>query len=224
MKFRVLTAAALTILLAGGLFATQPSIAQTPEASPESTQQAAQASATLEAVTRTGGAITVSPVPENIEGRVYIAHQDFENGYMFWVSTEDQIWVLVNNPGQMGTGRWEIYPDTWAEGDAEPTYAGDVPTGRLVPTRGFGKVWSSVPGLAEELGLATTPEFSFISDYVYRFGGSVDGNGQYVQGPGVHQLIALSGNPFFFFEPDAGSTSGTWLKSDESVFRFGRYQ
>jgi hypothetical protein len=203
MKFRVLTAAALTILLAGGLFATQPSIAQTPEASPESTQQAAQASATLEAVTRTGGAITVSPVPENIEGRVYIAHQDFENGYMFWVSTEDQI---------------------WAEGDAEPTYAGDVPTGRLVPTRGFGKVWSSVPGLAEELGLATTPEFSFISDYVYRFGGSVDGNGQYVQGPGVHQLIALSGNPFFFFEPDAGSTSGTWLKSDESVFRFGRYQ
>ncbi|MFP4320894.1 MAG: LGFP repeat-containing protein [Anaerolineales bacterium] len=57
------------------------------------------------------------------------AFQSFEGGAMVWVSTLG------------GTGQ-----------------GGDIPTGRVEPIRGFGKVWRESPGVGEALGWATAQE------------------------------------------------------------------
>src|SRR4051794_11644458 len=35
---------------------------------------------------------TLSPFPTEVRAQLYIAQQDFEHGYMFWISTRKVIW------------------------------------------------------------------------------------------------------------------------------------
>jgi hypothetical protein len=50
----------------------------------------------------------------------------------------------------LGTGRWEVYDDTWQDGQAEYTCSG--PPSPPTPKRGFGKVWCTHAGVREGLG------------------------------------------------------------------------
>ena len=63
---------------------------------------------------------------------------------MIWRSDETSIYVIVGEDQAASQGALLSYSDTWAEGQPEihPDCAGlAVPTGALMPIRGFGKVW-----------------------------------------------------------------------------------
>ncbi|MDW8300656.1 MAG: hypothetical protein RML95_15095, partial [Anaerolineae bacterium] len=130
---------------------------------------------------------TLSAFPTETRAQLFIAQQDFQNGYMFWISTRRVIWVLINTPGNPNTGEWRIYPDTFVDGEPEFDPNLMPPSENLFqPRRGFGKLWRTTPGLREALGWATTPEFALNTPYVYQPGGFIDANGNWVPGPGKH--------------------------------------
>jgi len=56
---------------------------------------------------------------------------------------------------------WQLYDDTWREGDQEWDPNILVPTGLYQPKRGFGKVWRDQSGVRSALGWATTEERGF---------------------------------------------------------------
>src|SRR5258708_5472134 len=60
-----------------------------------------------------GGAATESWTP------TYIAQQNFQRGYMFWISTSKTVWVLTKTNEKDNSGVWTVYPDTFADGEAE---------------------------------------------------------------------------------------------------------
>ncbi|MBA3530960.1 MAG: hypothetical protein H0T73_03420 [Ardenticatenales bacterium] len=82
------------------------------------------------------------------------AQELFERGRMFWVagpegSAEGTIYVLLE------AGEWELYPDTWTEGQVDRTGL-TPPEGMVEPQRGFGKVWrEELGGVESPLGWAT---------------------------------------------------------------------
>lgn len=89
-----------------------------------------------------------------------ISTQPFEHGSMVWVQGPNNsmgtLWVIYVDQ-QYGTLVWQIYADTWKEG--EPLSGGETPPpGRYEPTRGFGKLWREMPGVRDVLGWATAPE------------------------------------------------------------------
>ncbi len=177
-----------------------------------------------------GPSVTPQPVvsatpnifPTDTRLQVYIAQEDFEGGYMFWVQPIGQMWVLLPDnitnsaPGTQPTsGQWRVYADPFKEGEAETDPALNPPQGRYQPRRGFGKLWRETPELRNNLGWALTPEFALQTAYAYQPGGSVNAQGQYVPGPGRHSLITLSRNTFEFIEPDPakGEKVGRWRKA-----------
>ncbi len=152
---------------------------------------------------------TLSAFPTETRAQLYIAQQNFQNGYMFWISTRRVIWVLINSPGNPNAGEWRIYPDTFKDGEPEFDASLNPPNGALFqPRRGFGKLWRETPGLREALGWATTPEFALNTNYVYQPGGSLDSNGQYVPGPGKHFVTTLGRETFALIESAEGF--GRW--------------
>ncbi|PJF32317.1 MAG: hypothetical protein CUN51_01425 [Candidatus Thermofonsia Clade 1 bacterium] len=152
---------------------------------------------------------TLSAFPTETRAQLFIAHQDFQNGYMFWISTRNVIWVLINTPGNPNTGEWRIYPDTFAEGEPEFDLNLIPPSENLFqPRRGFGKLWRTTPGLREALGWATTPEFALNTSYVYQPGGFIDANGKWVPGPGKHFITTLGRQTFALIESADGV--GRW--------------
>ena len=74
------------------------------------------------------------------------AHQRFQGGYMFWRGDTGKIFVFV---GTANTGYWEMYDDTWKEGDPEPVET--PPSGRYAPVRGFGKLEYDKPETRDRL-------------------------------------------------------------------------
>jgi hypothetical protein len=89
---------------------------------------------------------------------VGIATQRFERGAMLWLPRGDgspgQIFVIVDDPAQ---GRyWEIYIDSYVEGESES--GEQPPPGLFTPVRGFGKLWRTAPQVREALGWAVEPE------------------------------------------------------------------
>jgi hypothetical protein len=82
------------------------------------------------------------------------AYQPFENGIMVWRGDTHAIYVLYKS------GSFEIYPDTWIEG--ETLDVGETPpAGTVQPTRGFGKVWATQPGVRAQLGWALGAEAGY---------------------------------------------------------------
>ncbi len=87
-------------------------------------------------------------------GEIYAATQEFwanvgnpnphmhYRSLMLWRSDTKQIYVITVS--ETGLDSFSVYPDTWTEGLPEepPACSGmTVPTGYIMPIRGFGKVW-----------------------------------------------------------------------------------
>jgi hypothetical protein len=151
---------------------------------------------------------TLSAYPK-VRTQVYIAQEDFEHGYMFWISTQRAIFVLIISADNPNFGTWSIYPDTYQ--DSEPEFDPKLvpPSENLLqPQRGFGKLWRTVPGLSQALGWATTPEFDLTTAYVYQPGGYFDAAGNFVPTPGQHFITNLTHQTFMLTETRMGS--GQW--------------
>jgi hypothetical protein len=88
-----------------------------------------------------------------------IATQPFEGGAMLWLPRPDgapaHIFVIVR--GTDGSLRWQIYIDSYVEG--EPVGTDELPPpGKFSPVRGFGKLWRTVPEVRASLGWGSAPE------------------------------------------------------------------
>ncbi len=139
--------------------------------------------------------------PTPVKQSIQVAEELFEHGRMFWLQPTDQIWVLKIT--SVGHGTWEIYKNTFKDGEPENDPSLVPPDGRYQPQRGFGKLWRESGNLRQELGWGVTPEFGYVSPYEYHAGGTIDANGNYVPGPGFHVLYSLSGEQFRFNEADS---------------------
>lgn len=143
---------------------------------------------------------TVDPFPTPTITQIQVAEQVFENGRMFWLQPTGQIWVMIVT--EEGRGNWQIYEDTFVEGDLEFDPDITPPEGFEQPERGFGKLWRENPEIREALGWAITPEFGFVTRYEYHPGGAVNNSAVYVPGPGYHTLSSLYEEKFRFNEAD----------------------
>ncbi|GAB4554402.1 MAG: hypothetical protein OHK0023_24480 [Anaerolineae bacterium] len=192
---------------------TSEASAESPAAAPTLTSLPASATPNLIVTARTPLPPTFTPTlnvfPTETRAEIYIAQQNFQNGYMFWISTRRVLWVLINDPGKPNTGEWRVYQDTFAEGEPEFDPQLIPPSETLYqPRRGFGKLWRTTPGLRDLLGWATTPEFALNTAYVYQPGGVIDPNGKYVPGPGKHFVTTLGRETFALIESAEGF--GRW--------------
>ena len=88
--------------------------------------------------------------PPTVSQGVY---QTFENGHMIWVSAQDAIYVMYDDPG---SPRWEVWRDEFEEGDREfdPNWP-FPPDDRYQPRRGFGELWRSQQPVRDRIGWAT---------------------------------------------------------------------
>jgi len=154
---------------------------------------------------------TSSVFPTETRAQLMIAHQDFENGYMFWISTQKVIWVLFKSASDPNKGEWQSYQDTFVDGEPELDPNLTPPNEKLYqPRRGFGKLWRNTQEIKERLGWGTTPEFSLNTNYVYQPGGTVDASNTYVAAPGKHFLTTLGRQTFALSEPTTAGVPGTW--------------
>ncbi|MHB8625757.1 MAG: hypothetical protein ACYDBJ_22395 [Aggregatilineales bacterium] len=165
-----------------------------------------------------GPTATPNPAPTDTRTQMYIAQEDFQHGFMFWISSVTQIWVLLPSSDtavdQAPThGQWQIFQDTYQNSEPETDPAFAPPANLYQPRRGFGKLWRSNTTIRGGLGWGTTPEFGLTTSYVYQPGGYVNATtGQWVAGPGTHFLVTLSRETFAFHEPQPGQQYGTWEK------------
>lgn len=86
---------------------------------------------------------------------VRMARQDFTGGLMLWRQDTSEIYVIYND------GRWDVFDDTFIDGEAEYDPSITPPTGYQQPIRGFGKVWREEENVREEIGWATGKEQGF---------------------------------------------------------------
>ncbi len=134
--------------------------------------------------------------------QTYIAQQNLQRGYMFWISTQKTIWVLIKADENATSGEWRVYPDTFQSGDPEMDTNLTPPdiTHDYQPRRGFGKVWRETPGLRDALGWGTTPEFDLITPLSYL---STSGGSRYL-------LTTLSAELIALYEATPGQPGGRW--------------
>jgi hypothetical protein len=141
-----------------------------------------------------------TPLPEGfptpVSARIMVAEQVFERGRMFWLAPVQEIWVVVEG------GDWARYEDTFEEGEAEYDPALTPPAGLQQPIRGFGKVWRENESVRAALGWARDVEYGYTTDYRYDHGGTIDPDGNYESGPGVHTLVTLGNETVHFYEAD----------------------
>ena len=141
---------------------------------------------------------TPDPFPTQVQAKIYIAEQRFEHGWMFWLQPIAQIWVLTKDDA--GDNIWSVYDDTFVEGEAEFDPQLIPPEGLHQPIRGFGKLWRENLEVRQKIGWALKLERGHTSRYVYKQGGHINDDNEYVAGPGYHQVRAANGDDFRFFE------------------------
>jgi len=101
-----------------------------------------------------------------------IAEQNFERGAMIWVAGPNgrngTIYVIVDDEPHRQT-TWQVFEDTWQEGD--PVDSGDQtpPSGRYEPLRGFGKLWYANKDVSNALGWAKEEHEAGGSGVIQRF-------------------------------------------------------
>ena len=117
---------------------------------------------------------------------------------MFWVQPVGQIWVLTVNEDNERI--WSVYDDTFVEGQVEIDPEIIPPEGLYQPERGFGKLWRENPEVRDAIGWALEPELGHTTRYEYYAGGNVNGNNEYIPGPGDHLVESLYGDVFEFDE------------------------
>jgi hypothetical protein len=162
---------------------------------------------------------TSIPIATDTRTQMYIAQEDFQHGYMFWISSVTQIWVLLpaddTPPDQPPShGQWQIFQDNFKDGQPEIDPSIVPPTSNLYqPRRGFGLLWRSNNFVRGTLGFGTTPEFGLTTSYVYQPGPYVTTTpGQLSLSAGTHFLVNLSRQTIAFHEPQPGQQFGTWEK------------
>ena len=71
----------------------------------------------------------------------------------FFEGNEPKVFVTYGSgsSGWTGSGRWEVYPSTWKEGDPDFTCAQEKAYPEQ-PIRGFGEVWCNYPQVRQGLG------------------------------------------------------------------------
>ncbi len=76
--------------------------------------------------------------PRQLEREITLVEQAFEHGYMIWDAETKEIYVLLADR----RFTWQVYPDTFQEGEPETDKTLIPPSPNLKqPRRGFGKVW-----------------------------------------------------------------------------------
>jgi len=151
-------------------------------------------------------------LPNPIVNAVTVAEQRFENGRMFYLRPTDEIWVLEFGDDS-SSGTWTIHPDAFEEGMPEFDPNIEAPEGLFQPERGFGKLWRENADVGDGLGWALGAEQGHVTTYSYIYGGEINDNNVYVQGPGYHTLDSIHGGTFIFDESDS-----TWrFEPEEST-------
>ncbi len=141
---------------------------------------------------------TADPFPTQVKAKIYVAEQRFERGWMFWLQPIGQIWALTRDDA--GNRIWTVYDDTFVEGEAEYDPQVAPPVDMHQPIRGFGKLWRENMEVRQKIGWALELERGHTSRYVYKQGGHINDDNEYVPGPGYHQVRAANGDDFRFFE------------------------
>jgi hypothetical protein len=90
--------------------------------------------------------------PPNAAAASAGAYQQFQRGYMLWISQLDAIYVLYDSPE---VPRWQVFADNFEQGmpEFDPALDG-APPNTWQPRRGIGLVWRSQPGIRDRLGWA----------------------------------------------------------------------
>jgi hypothetical protein len=146
---------------------------------------------------------SVSVFPSETWSQTYIAQQDFQHGYMFWISPRKEIWVLVSADAGNMTGEWQVFQDTFKDGEQEIDQSLVAPAGNLFqPRRGFGKIWRQPSPLFTALGWGTTEELEASTPISYLAGA----NGA----PGRYLILTIGREIFSLNEKTAGQPGGTW--------------
>ncbi|MCS7221592.1 MAG: serine/threonine-protein kinase [Anaerolineae bacterium] len=81
--------------------------------------------------------------------------QQFEHGQMIW--RQDRRWIYA----AYDDGTWEVFEDTWEEGDPSLDPELTPPAGMLQPQGRLGKVWREQPHVQGRLGWAISVEVAF---------------------------------------------------------------
>ena len=144
---------------------------------------------------------TRDPFPTPVHGTIYVAEQRFENGWMFWLQSNGQIWVLsINDSGER---LWTVHSDDFAEGEPEDDPNIIPPEGYLQPIRGFGKLWRENLDVQSAVGWAVENELGHTTRYEYHAGGKVNENNEYERAGGHHLIRSFYGDAFRFDESDS---------------------
>jgi hypothetical protein len=78
--------------------------------------------------------------------------QQFQSGLMIWVQNQDAIYVMYDTETPP---RWEVYNDTFDEGDPEyDPHVGISPPYTWQPRRGFGELWRGNSLVRQRIGWA----------------------------------------------------------------------
>lgn len=93
---------------------------------------------------------------------IQAARQEFQRGDMIWRGDSATIYVLGRDAA------WQVFPDTYADGEPESDPSLIPPSGLLQPIRGFGKLWRGDATLQERLGWAKAKEQGY-GGYVQEF-------------------------------------------------------
>lgn len=143
---------------------------------------------------------TTDPRPTAVSNRIIVAEQLFEHGRMFYLQPNGQIWVMIEE-GDLNSGPWQIYQDSWDESLPESDPAFEPPSDNLYqPLRGFGKLWRENESVRDALGWAIDEEVGHVTQFQFFAGGTVDENGVFHAGPGVYTLNSHYGGTYIFDE------------------------
>lgn len=142
-----------------------------------------------------------SSYPAPLTAGVAAVYQDFERGFMIYLSDRKAIWVFVRSVVSTGVatapnagfGAWLAFADTFNEGDPETDPAIIAPSGFLQPKRGFGKVWREHPEVRDALGWGLNYERAYttvVTDYSI---GLFDASANYTPQSFIHAVATLDG-------------------------------
>ena len=92
--------------------------------------------------------------PTAPEKGITTSYQPFEHGFMLWRQDTRQIYAVYDD------GLWQVFQDTWQEGQPEYSCPDASTPSRTPPTprRGLGKAWCTQPGVRDKLGRALQDE------------------------------------------------------------------
>ncbi len=118
--------------------------------------------------------------PDGPSIEIRLGFQQFERGFMIWVSDEDIIVVVFERPSYPA---WVWTADEWVRGMSESDL--EPPAGLVLPVRNFGWVWQREASIRHQVGWATAQEQEYRG---YSQVDVVDGT-RYIQDNEGHILV-----------------------------------